>query len=304
MAKRQIAPFGAAGYWFKGNLHTHTTQSDGEISPEEAIAWYRQHHYDFLALTDHWVHTPGRQVAPGFITVTGAELHGERYHLLALGLSALPDRGLAEDPQAIVDAVRQTGGLPFFAHPYWTQQSASDIAAVTGLAGIEVYNAVCEEMDGLGYASVHWDELLSRGQHVLGLAVDDTHWRPAHHAQGKGFVMVKADALEESALLQALERGHFYASTGPRIHALYLAENEGGDMALHVRCSPCRLITFYARGPRGKRFVAEPGGWLDGASWPVRASQVYLRVACEDFQGGIAWSNPVYVADMLGGEAP
>ncbi len=43
MAKRQIAPFEAAGYWFKGNLHTHTTQSDGEISPEEAIAWYRQH---------------------------------------------------------------------------------------------------------------------------------------------------------------------------------------------------------------------------------------------------------------------
>ena len=41
--------------WYKGNLHTHTTRSDGRKSPEEVMALYRDHGYDFLALTDHWI---------------------------------------------------------------------------------------------------------------------------------------------------------------------------------------------------------------------------------------------------------
>ena len=40
--------------WFKGNLHTHTNRSDGRLSPEESVALYREHGYDFMALTDHW----------------------------------------------------------------------------------------------------------------------------------------------------------------------------------------------------------------------------------------------------------
>ena len=39
--------------WFKGNLHTHTLWSDGDDFPEMVADWYRQHDYNFLALTDH-----------------------------------------------------------------------------------------------------------------------------------------------------------------------------------------------------------------------------------------------------------
>ena len=39
--------------WFRGNLHTHTTNSDGDSPPDEVVAWYRDAGYDFLALTDH-----------------------------------------------------------------------------------------------------------------------------------------------------------------------------------------------------------------------------------------------------------
>ena len=40
--------------YFKGNLHAHTTRSDGRKSPEDVIAEYAANGYDFLALTDHW----------------------------------------------------------------------------------------------------------------------------------------------------------------------------------------------------------------------------------------------------------
>lgn len=39
--------------WFRGNLHTHTLWSDGDAAPEAAVAWYAEHGYDFLVLSDH-----------------------------------------------------------------------------------------------------------------------------------------------------------------------------------------------------------------------------------------------------------
>ena len=41
------------GNWYKGNLHMHTTVSDGALDPVEAINIYREAGYDFIAITDH-----------------------------------------------------------------------------------------------------------------------------------------------------------------------------------------------------------------------------------------------------------
>ncbi|PIU62287.1 MAG: phosphotransferase, partial [Armatimonadetes bacterium CG07_land_8_20_14_0_80_40_9] len=35
-------PYDSSGKWYKGNLHTHTNNSDGEVSPEEAVLWYKE----------------------------------------------------------------------------------------------------------------------------------------------------------------------------------------------------------------------------------------------------------------------
>lgn len=39
--------------WWKGNTHTHSWWSDGDSPPENAAAWYREHGYHFLVLSDH-----------------------------------------------------------------------------------------------------------------------------------------------------------------------------------------------------------------------------------------------------------
>jgi len=39
--------------WWKGNLHTHSLWSDGDNYPDMIVDWYKQHGYDFLALSDH-----------------------------------------------------------------------------------------------------------------------------------------------------------------------------------------------------------------------------------------------------------
>ncbi len=39
--------------WYKGNLHTHSYWSDGDEFPEMIMKWYKDHDYQFVALSDH-----------------------------------------------------------------------------------------------------------------------------------------------------------------------------------------------------------------------------------------------------------
>src|SRR5256885_17118884 len=39
--------------WLRGNLHAHTTYSDGVKTPQELLVEYEALGYDFLAITDH-----------------------------------------------------------------------------------------------------------------------------------------------------------------------------------------------------------------------------------------------------------
>src|SRR5262245_66408312 len=48
-----VAPSPAQGRWYKGNTHTHTVNSDGDSTPDAVVAWYREHGYQLLVLTDH-----------------------------------------------------------------------------------------------------------------------------------------------------------------------------------------------------------------------------------------------------------
>ena len=45
--------FGGPGQWYKGNLHSHTTNSDGHLTPAQAVALFRQYGYSFLCLSEH-----------------------------------------------------------------------------------------------------------------------------------------------------------------------------------------------------------------------------------------------------------
>src|SRR5438034_4324620 len=56
--------------WWKGNLHTHSLWSDGDDYPEMIVDWYKQHGYQFLALSDHNVLLEGK------VAIHAATNHG------------------------------------------------------------------------------------------------------------------------------------------------------------------------------------------------------------------------------------
>jgi hypothetical protein len=291
------SPFAQPGQWFKGQLHVHSTASDGQLTPDEVVGWYRKRGYHFLALADHGVLGEARVVADDFITLSGVEVDGVDpqsglYHLVGLGLEGPPGVGCREaiPAQEAIDRLRAAGGLVVMAHPYWSGQMSKDLLDQPGCFGLEIYNGGCEVDNARGFSTVHWDDLLAAGYRLWGLAVDDAHWRHGDHDAGLGWVWVKAAALTQAAILGALQSGHFYASSGPEIQDFWL---EGRQV--HVRCSPVAAIDFVGNGHLSRRIAAPPGEALTAASYQLREGQQYVRVACRDARGGWAWSNPLFL---------
>ena len=207
-------PFRQPGHWFKGQLHVHSTASDGQLTPDEVVDWYRRWGYHFLALADHGVLSEPRQVGDDFITLSGIEVDGVDpqsglYHLVGLGLVGPPGVGRRETipAQQVINQLRAAGGQVLMAHPYWSGQMSKDLLGQHGCFGLEVYNGGCEVDDAKGFSTVHWDDLLAAGYRLWGLAVDDAHWRDGDHDAGLGGVRVKAAALTQPASLEALGNG-------------------------------------------------------------------------------------------------
>ncbi len=293
-------PFTAPGNWYRGNLHTHTTESDGRLTPEQAVRRYRRRGYDFLALSDHNRVTSTRGLGDeDFLLLRGIELDGDRsemrgsYHVLGFGLTrgGKPPRS-PKVPEAIA-WIKEHGGEAVLAHPAWSGLALRDMMKYDGFLGVEVFNTGCHYEIGKGYSTVHWDDCLNRGRRWFGFAVDDSHQvlTPDHPLDaGRAWVMVKAPRLTRGAIMSALRRGLFYSSWGPRIHDIRV----DGD-TISVRTSPVALINFIAPGWQGGSRHAVRTDAITRARLKLRGYERYVRIECRDAKGRWAWSNPIFL---------
>ncbi|MEY8842881.1 CehA/McbA family metallohydrolase [Cribrihabitans sp. XS_ASV171] len=301
--------FTAPGRFFRGNLHTHSTRSDGVLEPEEVCRRYRAEGYDFIALTDHFIGLYGYPIvdtapfrAAGFTTLLGAELHsgvmenGELWHILAVGLPPdfapsnaphfRPVAGQESGPELAARA-RAAGAYVAVAHPHWSGLTEADALSIEAAHAVEIYNHGCamevDRGDGLHMA----DLLLGKGRRVDLIATDDAHFDSAD-AFG-GWVMVKAEENTPGALLEALKAGRFYASQGPELHHV---ERDGFRM--RVACSAVESVSVQGAGCAA---VSVSGRSLTAVELDLSrlAASPWCRVTVRDAAGRRAWSNPIWV---------
>jgi hypothetical protein len=283
-------PFAATGDWYRANLHAHTTVSDGNLSPQECVEFYRSAGYQVLAITDH-DHVTSVEAAPGMLLLSGVEVAGGRsrqgttYHVVGLNVRArgkvAPKAGASA--QELVNALREDGGEAFIAHPYWSGLMAEDIAPVEGGFAIEVYNTGCDLEILRGFSQVHWDDLLTLGYNFGAVAVDDGHWHPRDH--GLGWTMIRAEELSAEAVMEALRRGRYYASTGPEI-----LDVAAGNRKVRVETSAVASIAMVSAPGEGARRFAAPGGSITSAEFATPEAR-YWRIEVMDARGKVAWSN-------------
>ena len=140
-----------------------------------------------------------------------------------------------------------------------------------------------------------WDAILSEGILLYGIAVDDAHTfkdpgNPDVAGPGRGWVAVRAARLEARAILEALERGDFYASTG-----VELAEYEASAAAIRIAVKPTAFskyrIQFIGKGGRLLSERAEPS-----ATYTIKGDEGYVRARVLESNGRMAWAQPVLVS--------
>jgi len=307
---------------FKGNVHMHSLWSDGIRPASQVAERYRSRGYHFICLSDHDVYTDTEEFdADGFIAIPGMErggLNPEKdkdpgYHFGVLGdpeaeperpryrhLERLP-RPIAwtgeDSPQILIDELASRGNLVIFNHPEWHLTRFEDMVRYRGFFAVEIFNYATEWTPATSYGTAYWDHALQNGRRVYGIAGDDAHRQDdgAVPDFDGGWIEVQADGLSRRDIVRGLKRGSFYSSSGPRIHDLRVV---GGR--LEVECSPCTFIMFKAFPRRGE-FLADFGRGrpLTAASNRIVDEMEYIRVECIDAHGKVAWSNPVFVKDLL-----
>lgn len=301
----------ASQRWYKGNLHTHTINSDGDSSPDAVARWYKEHRYDFLALTDHNYFTDPQGLnsflaaKEKFLLITGEEVtskfESKPVHVNAFGLSSTigPKFGsdVVDTLQQNVDHIRSQGALPSLNHPnFGWAFTPPELARVNNLKLFEVYNGhpSTNEHGGGGAASLDemWDHVLGAGKRMWGIAVDDAHSfktiGPDQSNPGRGWIQVRARNLSEQAILEAIEAGDFYSSNGVELASL---EQRAGRISLEIKERRNEKYTVRFIGQGGKLLEAT---YDNPASYKLSSGEPYVRAQVLDSNGGKAWTQPVF----------
>jgi len=330
-----IADTSGAPRWFKGNTHTHTLNSDGD-SPVGTVAhWYRDHDYDFLVISDHrYLTVPtelqrefdravGRQQKPSFLLLPGEEVDGDIFssggrriktvHYTSIGPNSAVGQqagtSVPELSQTIIDAIRSVGGRPIINHPnfYWSV-TAEDILALRGVRHFELFNGhpAIHNLGGGGRPGTEgiWDEVLSKGRILYGVAADDAHhwleWSRLKSNPGRGWVMVRATGLSAGLIIDAFDRGDFYSTTGVE---LLDVSGKDGTLRLSIKqlsTAPDPQLTTNMFGYT-TTFIGRDGRVLkvDGSMEPAYTLQpgdLYVRARVVSSGGEMAWTQPLFAA--------
>ncbi len=308
--------------FYRGNLHAHSTRSDGDSPPDEVARWYRDRGYHFVALTDHDTTTrPGEfqyLAAPGsFLVLPGEELSH---------VAMVPDRGavpvhlnglcfgravpklfypsvLSALQAGVAQISAEPGAVAMVNHPNyrWAIQE-EDLRSLSGAPLLEVANmhpyTNSEGDDTHPSVETLWDRLATAGVPYFGVADDDLH--DLHRTSrdlgylprrgGLGWVQVAAQSLTEHNLCEALATGAFYSSTGVTLSRISARADR---LALTIQPGPhgpdAFTTEFIADGGRvvSRQRGLSPEHLLGGDERYVRA-----RVTGPD--GARAWTQPYF----------
>ncbi len=317
------------GNWYKGNLHSHTTNSDGFLKPEEVVTLYKEKGYNFLCLSEHDLYTDYREEfnSKDFIILPGLEasalllekegsrnclklhhIHGilgnfkmqeqAKIPLFRHGEKIIPSiyygtwKG-AVVAQELTDYIKSRGCFATYNHPIWSRVNEEEFSNTNGIFGLEIFNYNTVNECAAGYDVTYWDNMLRVGKRIHGLASDDNHNKGDFDDSFGGYVMVRAEELTHENIVNSLINGDYYSTMGPRIHAF-----EVRDGKVCVTCDPVERINFIVGNyvGAGTTVLNKKGkNRICTAKYPLTGNEIYVRVECRESSGKTAWSNAIFL---------
>lgn len=302
----------AVSRFVRGNLHAHTTRSDGDTSPADVARWYRDHGYGFLALTDHNVRTDPDELAamvtPDFALIGGEEVSmwvsGRQVHVNAICTRAVVAAGtfprVTDALEHAIGEILAQDGVALVNHPNFDWAlSADDVVAADGAVLLEIAS---------GHPYVHsrgdaahpsheqlWDAALTAGREVMGVGGDDMHHlvtdADPEAFPGVAWIQVFVDEPRADLVCQALRRGALYASTGASLRAIRVSADT-------YEVNPVdQGATVVFIGSRGRLLARSPT--KGDARYRITGDEGYVRARVET-TGGQAWTPAVRVTPGAG----
>lgn len=317
------------GKFYKANLHSHSTVSDGELTPEQMKEMYKEKGYSIIAYTDHNHFVTHNELSDGeFLALNGVENAADEIgksrwqnkccDICFIALS--PDRKLhpfqcednvtgdgeyspfsveycARDINRMIDEGKKNGFFVTYNHPTWSLENYADYMSYNGMNAMEMFNT-SSAVDGYNeYNPDIYDDMLRSGKRLYCICTDDNHNRAPgtmHWDSFGGFTMIKAKSLKYEDVTDALLKGNFYCSRGPVIKALWL---DTEDYSVHIQTEKAKKIVCTRGGRRLRAVFAEEQGteYLDEIKFSIDPDDVYFRITVFDEKGLTADTNAYFI---------
>ena len=220
--------------WYKGDFHTHTIYSDGQMTREENMASAKKQQLDFFVATDHnivptsWVNDTSILVLPG-LEVTAPLGH---FNILNTNTSPFVENRLADmlteqGMNSIIDG-HYGDALISINHPFLTEWKwLFKDTPLHKVDTLEIWNdpTYSANPQATEWALIAWDILLKDGHKITGIGGSDSHLKLDERYEGSEEAsligdpgtFVYCEGLSIHNLVKALKNGHVFVSRGERI---------------------------------------------------------------------------------------
>ncbi|TSB47414.1 CehA/McbA family metallohydrolase [Alkalicoccobacillus porphyridii] len=216
--------------WYKGDFHTHTIASDGQMTREENLISAKAQGLDFFVATDHnlvptsWCASEQIRVIPG-IEITAKAGHfnilgAKEYPFVDFDVAAMETEG---GMNAILNKSREAGSLNSINHPFLTiWKWLFKDTPLELIDTFEIWNdpTYIDNAQATEHALEAWDLLTNDGWRLTGIGGSDSHLRPEDHYPeseqpsliGDPGTFVWSESNSAEALLRNVKKGHVFVT--------------------------------------------------------------------------------------------
>ena len=297
--------------WYKGNTHCHTNNSDGDEFQRRVVRWYLDHNYNFIVITDHNTLTSIKYLDTDknddFILIPGEEVtdsfNRKPVHLNGINIKRYvpPQHGnsITETLQNNTNAIVAAGGIAQINHPNWRWAfTDKEISQIKNAALFELYNMSynCNNFGAGGFPGMEeiWDNMLSKGKIIYGVASDDAHdyigeFNYQKSNPGTAWIMVKSKELTADAITNSLKNGYFYSTTGVILNDIKISDSE---YIVDIRQYDDIRYTTDFIGKNGKILKRD---FNNRAVYKINGNELYVRARVFASSGEFACTQPVFL---------
>lgn len=207
----------------------------------------------------------------------------------------------AEKISEMMKIGRENGFFVTYNHPAWSFETYPEYTAYQNMNAMEIVNYGCFNAGYNDYAPEVYDDMLRYGKcgKIYCVATDDNHnYSPLTSMKCDsfgGFIMIKSDKLEYQSITDAMVKGNFYASQGPKIYSLVYEDGK-----LKIQTSDAESI-FFTTGKRRTGVVQNSvmSDTVNYGEFEVKDTDIYVRVTVVSKDGKHACTNAYFVDDLM-----